>query len=379
MKTLLPLLITTALLLVPGSGAWAAPSKSNVSSVRIKELVRIATAHDNSLVGYGIVTGLAGTGDTSRSAGTVQSISNLLRRFGVNVLPAKLHSRNVAGVMVTATLGAFMHQGDKLDINVTSLGDARSLLGGTLLLTHLNGPDGKIYALAQGPLSVGGFKYDLFGNVVQKNHPTAATITSGATVERDIDTRLRGPDGSFEYILVNPNFTTATRIAEALNRELGNESAKVLDAGRVVVSPPSQGEEMATFLMRAENVMVKPDQRAMVVVNERTGTVVSGGDVRISQTTISHGNLKVSISTEYYASQPFLVRDTGVGVQTVVLPETTIEVEEEAPQSVSMPDGTTVADLVMALTRVHASSRDIIVILQGIKRAGALHAELVIQ
>jgi len=282
-------------------------------------------------------------------------------------------------VMVTTTLGAFMHRGDKLDVNVTSLGDARSLLGGTLLLTHLNGADGEIYALAQGPLSVGGFKYDLFGNVVQKNHPTAALIASGATVERDIDTRLRGPDGSFEYILVNPNFTTATRIAEALNRELGSSSAEAIDAGRVVVSPPSKGEAMVTFLTRAENVMVEPDQRAMVVVNERTGTVVSGGDVRISKTTISHGNLKVSISTEYYASQPFLVRDTGVGVQTVVLPETTIEVEEEAPQSLSMPDGTTVADLVMALTRVHASSRDIIVILQGIKRAGALHAELVVQ
>jgi len=360
---------------------FVAPAARGVEGgVRLKELARLGSAHDNSLVGYGLVTGLAGTGDTSRSFGTVQSISNVLRRFGVNVAPLQLRTRNVAGVMVTGTLPAFARKGDKLDVNVTSLGDARSLLGGTLVLAPLADADGVTRALAQGPLLVGGFKYDLNGNVVQKNHPTSATIPVGATVERDLDTPLRDGEGAFEYVLFDPDLTTASRIATAINARLAPASASVVDAGRVRVAAPGLGQDTLVALMtEAENLLVEPDLRARVVVNERTGTVVSGGDVRLEAVSISHGNLRVSISTQYFASQPEFVSETGAGVRTVVLPDTTIEVEEEAPASVTLERGSTVAELVSALNRVQATSRDIVSILQAIKRAGALHAELVVQ
>jgi len=370
--------LSSALLIAAlvASAATASPG----GGVRLKELARLGAAHENSLVGYGLVTGLAGTGDTNRSFGTVQSISNVLRRFGVNVTPDQLRTRNVAGVMVTATLSAYARRGDQIDVNVTSLGDARSLLGGTLVLAPLNDASGVTRALAQGPLSVGGFKYDLNGNVVQKNHPTAAIIPGGATVEQDVDTPLRDADGAFEYVLFDPDLTTAARIAGAINGRLSAGSASVVDAGRVrVVAPALNGSSLVSFMTEAENLVVEPDQRARVVVNERTGTVVSGGDVRLAAVTISHGNLRVSISTQYFASQPEFVRGTGAGVRTVVLPDTTIEVEEEAPASVTLADGSSVAELVTALNKVQATSRDIVSILQAIKRAGALHAELVVQ
>jgi flagellar P-ring protein precursor FlgI len=368
-------LVFTALALAVASASQA--------TVRVKDLTRLSSARENALVGYGIVTGLAGTGDTARSFGTLQSISNVLRRFGIDVAPEQLRSRNVAGVMVTTNMPAFARSGDRLSVNVTSLGDARSLLGGTLMLTHLNGPDGELYALAQGPLSVGGFKFDLNGNIVQKNHPTSANIPGGATIERSLETPLVDPDGSVEYVLNDPDLTTASRIADALNRSLGNRPdrlAAVVDASRVRLELPPVGHaERIRILSEIENLRIEPGGRATVVVNERTGTVVAGGEVTISEVTISHGNLKVAISTDYYVSQPLFARNAGPGVQAVVVPDTTIEIEEELPTSVSLPDDTTVADLVLALNRVEASSRDIIVILQAIKRAGALHAELLIE
>ena len=350
------------------------------SGVRVKELSRVKGVRDNALVGYGIVSGLAGTGDSLRSEATFQSISNLLQSFGVNVLPNQIQSRNAAAVMVAAKLPAFSQPGDELDVNVTSIGDARSLVGGTLLLTHLSGPDGKIYALAQGPVSVGGFKYDLNGNVVQKNHPTAAHIPSGAHVERATNTQLTDDQGQLQYILFNPDFTTANRIVESMNASFNDSVAHAIDAGRVAVKvPESYQSNLVSFLTKAENLLVEPDRRAKVVINERTGTVISGGDVRLSQVSITHGDLKVSINTEYIVSQPVFVRETGSDVRTQVVPDTTIEVTEVEPISVSMPNNTSVTDLVAALNKVKASSRDIITILQGVKRAGALHAELIIQ
>lgn len=363
-------------LLLSASTGWAAIE----TGVRIKELSRIADEHDNAIVGYGLVTGLAGTGDSARSFQTMQSLRNLLRRFDVVVPEGQVRSRNTAAVMVTATLPAYSQPGDKLDVNVTSLGDARSLLGGTLVLTHLVGPDSSTYALAQGPVSVGGFKYDLNGNVVQKNHPTAATIPAGATVERTAGTALLTREGKIWYVLHDPDFTTASRIAEALNDRLGPGRAKAVDAARVWVTTSATDQaNLVAFLTRIENTVVTPDRPARVVINERTGTVVSGGDVRISQTTISHGDLKVEIDTEFFVSQPLLVRQTGPGVRTQVVPQTTIQVVEQEPISVSLPKDTSVADLVAALNKVKATSRDIITILQAIKRAGALHAELIIQ
>ena len=354
--------------------------QAKATGIPLKELCRLGSAKENALVGYGIVTGLAGTGDSSRSASTLQSIKNVLLRFGVNVPVDEVRSRNSAGVMVTTMLPAYAQPGDKLDVNVSSLGDARSLVGGTLLLTHMIGPNDEIYALAQGPVSVGGFTYDLNGNMVQKNHPTAATIPGGAMVERDVDTRLIAADGYVQYILYDPDFATAGRIATNLNQALGAGTAQAIDAARVRIRVnPEDSANMVAFLSKVESIPVIPDLPSRIVVNERTGTVVSGGDVRISPVTITHGDLRVAISTEYVVSQPFLVRNTGSGVRTQVVPNTSVEVVEDTPINVSLPNETSVADLVNALNKVKASSRDVITILQGIKRAGALHAELIIQ
>jgi flagellar P-ring protein FlgI len=350
------------------------------NTIRIKELCRVAGPKDNALFGYGIVTGLAGTGDSSRSAATLQSIKNILLRFGVNVPQNNVKSRNAAAVMVTGNLPAYAQPGDKIDVNVTSMGDARSLVGGTLVLTHLNGPDDKIYALAQGPVSVGGFTYDMNGNVVQKNHPTAANIPSGATVERSVRSSMVDDEGFLELVLYDPDFSTAERIAQSLQSRFGDENAYAVDAARVkVYVPESQRRRMVRFITRVESLSIVPDTRARVVVNERTGTVVSGGNVRISPTTITHGDLTVSITTDYNVSQPTFIRGINPNARTMVVPDTNIEVTEAVPISVTMPDDTNIAELVSALNKVKATSRDVIVILQAIKRAGALHAELIIQ
>lgn len=368
--------IVLSMALLSVGSVWAI----SADGVRIKDLGRIESVRDNSLTGYGLVTGLAGTGDSSRSKATMQSVVNMLSQFGVNVSVDQLSSRNVAAVMVIANLPPFTRPGDKLDVNVSSAGDARSLVGGTLLMTPLYGPDKKIHALAQGPLSVGGYQYDLNGNLQQKNHPTAATIPDGALVEAGAGSDVLGEGGNVDIVLFDPDFTTAQRVARTLNDELGSNVALALDAGRIKVKVgEAQKEKVVDFIARLENVVVAPDQRARVVVNERTGTIVSGGDVRISKITVSHGDLKVSITTDYLVSQPNLLIEPGAGVRTEVVPQTRIDVNEGGVNSVSLPAGTTVADLVSALNKIKTSTRDVIAILQGIKRSGALHAELVIQ
>lgn len=360
----------------PAIAAAAEPDQG----VRLKELARPIGENTDALVGYGIVTGLAGTGDSSRNAATLQSVHNMLLRFGVNVPAGDIRTRNSAAVMVTATLPPYAQPGDKLDINVTSLGDARSLLGGTLLMTPLATFDRRIYAMAQGAVLVGGYSYDLNGNLIQKNHPTAAYVPGGAIVNRPTDNALADAGGTVVYKLFEPDFATVSRIVMALNQQLGEGRARALDAGRIrVVAPPSADGNLVRFLAEVESTVVVPDVPARVVVNERTGTVVAGSHVIISPVTITHGNLSVAISTDFFVSQPSFVIETGEGVRTQVIPDTTVDVSEEVPMSVSMPNGSKVGDLVVALNKVHATSRDIITILQGIKRAGALHAELIIQ
>lgn len=351
------------------------------AAIRIKDLGRIDGVRDNMIVGYGIVTGLAGTGDSPRSQATVQSIANALREFGMTLNSNQLNSRNVAGVMVTANLPAHARAGGKIDINVSSAGDARSLLGGTLLMTPLYGPDRRVYALGQGQLSVGGFKYDLNGNVVQRNHPTSGVVAEGATIEVSVTNQIIREDGNIALLLFDPDYTTASRVAAAVNATFGRDIAKAQDAGRVVVQPPElQAGVLVDFVARLENVSIEPDQRARVVVNERTGTVVSGGDVRISAVSVTHGSLRVSIVTDYLVSQPDgVLVDPGRNIRTEVVPQTRIDVREEPSSSVSLPAGTRVSELVAALNRVRTSTRDTITILQSIKRAGALHAELIVQ
>ena len=348
--------------------------------VRIKELGRIESVRDNALAGYGLVTGLASSGDSSRSKATMQSVVNMLSQFGVNVSVDQLNSRNVAAVMVTTNLPPFTRPGDKLDVNVSSLGDAHSLSGGTLMMTPLYGPDRKIHAIAQGPLSTGGYQYDLNGNLQQKNHPTSGMIPDGAIVEQGAPSEILGEGGNLDIVLFDPDFTTAERVASSLNEILGGNAAQALDAGRIKVKvADAQKGRVVDFIAKIENVLVAPDRRARVVVNERTGTIVSGGDVKISKITVSHGDMKVSITTDYLVSQPNLLIEPGAGIRTEVVPQTRIAVNESGVNSVSLPEGTTVADLVTALNKIKTSTRDVIAILQGIKRSGALHAELIIQ
>lgn len=349
--------------------------------VRIKDLGRIDGVRENQLVGYGLVTGLAGSGDSARNRATRQSIANLLSQFELYVPNDQVQSRNVAAVMVMAKLPAFAAPGDRVDVIVTSIGDARSLLGGTLLLTTLKGADNVVHALAQGPLSVGGYKYDLNGNVVQKNHPTVGAIPSGATVELGVPTDVLKGGDRLTFVLSEPDYTTANRVADALNAALrAGDIARAVDAGRVDVDVPSaERERLVAFMTRVENAVIEPDHRATVVVNERTGTVVSGGDVRISRVVVSHGELKVSITTDYLVSQPALVSFTGPGVRTAVVPKTRIEVQESEADNAVVEASNTVADLVKALARIKTHPRDMISILQGIKAAGALHADLIIQ
>lgn len=355
---------------------------STSGGIRLKDLSRLETERPNLLAGYGVVTGLAGTGDSANSKLTNQSISNVLGNLGINIAADSLRSRNVAVVMIATSLPRYSQPGDLLDINVTSMGDARSLVGGTLLMTPLKGPDGQVYALAQGALSVGGYKYDLNGNVVQKNHPTAGSIPNGATVEKVAADTLLRTKGVAQYVMYEPDMTTVNRIVTAINSAYGQALATPIDPGRYEVKiPEGSKNSWFDFLSRTESIVITPDTRARVVVNERTGTVVSGGDVSISQTTISHGDLIVAITTDYEVSQPsaYFGDINSPDVRTAVVPQTSVKVTEQTPVAVNLPKDTTVAELVAALNRVKASSRDIITILQGLKTAGALHAELVIQ
>lgn len=348
--------------------------------VRVKDLGRFAGWRENALVGYGVVSGLAGTGDSSRSKATRQSLSNLLSQFNLSISQDQIVSRNVAMVTVSASLPAFARPGDTLDVTVTSLGDARSLLGGTLMLAPVKGPDGRIYALAQGPISVGGYKYDVNGNVMQKNHPTVGVIPGGATVEVGVSAEVLDANQKVMFSLAQPDYTTANRISAAINERLGKGTSKARDAAGVDIAVPEQRQEdLVSFLTEIEALVVEPDSRARVVINERTGTVVAGGDVRIAKVVVSHGELKISVTTDTFVSQPILVRQTGPGVRTEVVSNSRVDVQEKGDAGFVASTQNSVADLVQALAKLKTSTRDIISILQAVKAAGALHADLIIQ
>ncbi|RQP26658.1 flagellar basal body P-ring protein FlgI [Piscinibacter terrae] len=379
MRSRLTLAFVLAALLGASLPAVAAAAASTDAPVRIKDLGRLSGWRENALVGYGLVTGLAGTGDSARSKATRQSIANMLSRFDVAIPSDDVNTRNVAAVMVTAQLPAFARTGDTIDVTVTSVGDARSLVGGTLLLAPMKGANGHVYALAQGSVSVGGYRYDANGTLTQKNHPTVGTVSAGATVEATAPDTA-GPQRSVTFVLAQPDYTTAARIADAINQQLGQSIAEVRDAGGVDVAVPEKfAGQVPRFLATLESVSVQPDRRAKVVVNERTGTVVSGGDVRISRVAVSHGELRVSVVTENSVSQPTLVRQTGPGVRTQEVANSRISVDENAGSVFLPPTNNTVADLVQALARLHTPARDVISILEAVKAAGALHADLIVQ
>jgi flagellar P-ring protein FlgI len=358
-------------LCLAGRPAWAA------EDVRLKDLGRFHGWRDNVLVGYGIVTGLAGSGDTARSRVTRQALANLLAQFDLVVPQDQLANRNVAAVMITATLPPSASVGDRIDVMVSSMGDARSLAGGTLLMSPLHGPDRLVYALAQGSVSVGGYRFDANGNVAQKNTPTAGVVPAGATVEVAVSASLLDATGSLRFVLKDADPVTAERIAERINAAgIGRATAR--DASVVGIELTGAGSPNQV-VSRLEQLRVVPDKRARVVVNERTGTVVAGGDVRISAVSIAHGDLRVSVATEVTASQPALVSFTGPDVRSLAIANSKLTVDEGRQQVVvNFGDGT-VADLVLALNKLKVGTRDIIAILQSIKSAGALYAELIVQ
>lgn len=303
----------------------------------------------------------------------------MLSQFNLSVAPEQIQSRNAAVVMVSASLPTFAREGDTLDVTVTSAGDARSLVGGSLLLTPLRAPNGRVYALAQGPLAVGGYRYDANGNVVQKNHPTVGSVPNGATVEVGVTGQMPGPAQNLTFVLTDPDYTTANRIALAIDARFGASLAKARDASGIDITvPEAQRDQLVNFLARLESVTVEPDRRAKVVINERTGTVVSGGDVRISKVAISHGDIRISIASESNVSQPPGAWPGAPGGRAVIVANTRIDVDEPAGAGFVAGE-TTVAHLVRSLARLKTSSRDIISILRAVKAAGAMHAELVVQ
>jgi flagellar P-ring protein precursor FlgI len=355
-------------------------STTTQATVRLKSMARLSGLQENPITGYGLVIGLAGSGDSHRSKETTQAIANLLQNFGVNINLKDISSRNSATVIITTNLPSHVHQGDKLDINVASIGDAKSLLGGTLLATPLKGPDNQIYALAQGPLSIGGFKYDLFGNVVQKNHPTVGIITNGAVVEKSLYNDVTEKTGELHVILNHPDYTTADHVENAINRRFGATIATARSAQDIEIHPTKEAQKhFVRFISQLERINIVTDNLPTVVVNERTGVVVAGADVTLDPVTISHGNLQIAISASYNVSQPTLVSQVSREVKTAITPSVNMLAIEPDAHSITLDGESTIGDLIAALIKMKTSTRDIIAILESLKRSGALHAELIIQ
>ncbi|PIE58506.1 MAG: flagellar biosynthesis protein FlgA [Desulfobulbus propionicus] len=345
-------------------------------AARLKDLADIEGVRTNQLMGYGLVIGLDGTGDDmGKSVFTKQAMVNMIRRMGMSLnddIFKGMKTKNVAAVMVTAKLPPFIRPGSPLDIHVASIGDASSLAGGNLLMTPLKGPDGKTYAVAQGPLAVGGLSFGGKAAKVQKNFPTAGRVAGGAIVERGVNFQL--PDsGQLTYQLRQSDFTTVARMTEAINTFFGEGTAKSMDSGTVQVRMPV-GYQMMDFIATMENIEIEPDVPARIVVNERTGTIVMGQDVRISTVAVSHGNLSLVISESLKISQPNPLAEG----ETVSAPVTTMETIEEESKLVVLEMGVSIEDIANALNAIGATPRDLIAIFQAIKASGALQGELVI-
>jgi flagellar P-ring protein FlgI len=345
------------------------------SSTRLKDIVTLQGAGSTPLIGYGLVVGLNKTGDKRQTIFSAQTLANMLERFGVSVPGTQIKVDNIAAVLLTTELPPYARPGARLDVTVSSVGDARSLQGGTLLPTPLRGGNGEIFALAQGPLSIGGFGGGTGGNSVQVNHLTVGRVPSGALVQTGTGATL----GSMETLalaLRDPDFVSASHVAQAINKELGDDVAQAIDPGTVILKVPTTYRTTVPALMARLDVLpIETDTAARVVINERTGTVVVGGYVRIGTAAVAHGNLSVRISTKFEVSQPSPLSRTG---DTKVVPNENVDVTEGGAKLVALEEGTTLDAVVRALNALGASPRDIIAIMQALKAAGALRAEIVI-
>ncbi|QFT95140.1 Flagellar P-ring protein precursor [Roseovarius sp. THAF9] len=349
----------------------------SASPIRIKDLVEFDGVRGNDLVGYGLVVGLNGTGDGLRNAPFTEEImSNILERLGVNVTGEQFRPKNVAAVFVTATIPPFARAGGQIDVTVSAIGDAGSLLGGTLVMTPLNAADGQIYAVAQGTIIAGGAAAQGEAGGVVQGVPTAGVIPAGARVEREIDFDLSSLD-SMRLALREPDFTTANRIERAINASFGRAVAVMMDSGTVRLDIGRTGTPSpAHALSQIENILVQPERKARVVVDQRSGTIVMGEDVRISRVAVSQGNLTLRVEETPLAVQPNPFAEG----ETVIVPRTNAEIEEEPGIGLAeVPDGTSLSEVIAGLNALGVAPRDMIDILKSIKAAGALHAEFVVR
>ena len=356
----------TALIALACSASGAGP--------RLKEVVSLEGVRDNQLMGYGVTVGLAGTGDKRQTVFSVQALTNILKRMGVTVDPTAIQVRNVAAVMVTATLPPFAQPGTKIDITAAAIGDASNLQGGLLLMTPLKAADGQVYATAQGPIMTGGFVAGRGGNSQTVNHPTVGRLPAGAIVERAPPSVA--PSSHLKLQLREADFTTAARVVEALNRHFatGGQSVAKAESSAVVVveMPAAYSARPVEFVAEMENLTVESEHAEKIVINERTGTIVIGKDVKISPVAIMHGALSVEIQTVFNVSQPAPL-STG---NTTVTPDTNVTARESKAQNIVLQKGATVEELVRALQAIGSTPRDIIAILQNMRAAGALQAEI---
>lgn len=362
-----------ALLLLAGLG----PVPAQATSIRIKDLVDFDGVRGNDLVGYGLVVGLNGTGDGIRNAPFTEEImTNILERLGVNVTGEQFRPKNVAAVFVTASMPPFSRAGSQIDVTVSAIGDAKSLLGGTLVMTPLNAADGSIYAVAQGTIIAGGAAAEGEAGGVVQGVPTAGVIPSGARVEREIDFELSNLT-DMRLALREPDFTTAARIETAINTAFGRRVALMLDSGTVRVDiAATRSRSTAHAIRNVENLLVEPERKARVVVDQRSGTIVMGEDVRISRVAVSQGNLTLRVEELPYVSQPNPFSDG----ETVVVPRTQADLQEEPGIGLAeVPEGTSLSQVIAGLNALGVSPRDMIDILKSIKAAGALHAEFVVR
>jgi flagellar P-ring protein precursor FlgI len=356
-------------------GVWMSPVAGQETS-RLKDLAFLEGTTEEPLVGYGLVVGLNGTGDSYSVQNTANSIATLLEKLDVTISPRDLKARNVAAVIVTGTLDPNTNVGGRIDVKVNSLNDATSLEGGHLVMTPLRAADGTLCVLAQGSVSIGGFNVKAgLGNSYRKNHTQAGLVSNGGSVKVDLNgSFING--GGVAWLLHNPDFVTAAEVAASINQYFGEGTAIAQDAQRVqVIIPTEQNNDPIGFIARMSELEARSDAVARVVVNERTGTIIVGKNVKLKEAAVAHGNLKVIVSTYYDVSQPSAFSHRG---DTVVVPETNADVEDHDARVLRVPDTSTVADVVGVLNDIGASPRDIIAILEALKRAGSLQAELVL-
>jgi flagellar P-ring protein precursor FlgI len=351
--------------------ASVAAAEEQPHKVLIRDITTVEGVRDNPVLGYGMIVGLKGTGDRQQTVFTTQTLTNILQRMGVQA-PTSIRVNNVAAVFVTANLPPFAGPGTRLDVTVSSIGDAKSIEGGLLLLTPLYGADGRVYGAAQGAVTVGGYNAGGGGNSKQVNHPTVGRIPGGGLVERETAVDLRTAK-RLSLMLSDPDFTTASHIADAINLEFGKPVAAAVDGRKIDIDTAASGNSgIPALLSRVENLAVEVRRRARVVVNERTGTVVMGQDVRLGAVSILHGNFSIEIATTFTVSQP----EGLSGGQTAVVPQPSVSAQETAARRIELTEGARVEQLVNGLQTIGATARDVISILQAIKAAGALEAEL---